>query len=89
VELTSQLALAAFVIGGLAVTLYFLRRHGLVQISKGHILRSSRRRLLVEERVLLTPQTGLCLVRWNQKSLLVAFSQSGCQVLESAVRVEE
>ena len=88
-EIYQQLAVAALVIIGLAATLHLLKRRGLVRVSSAAVFGNSKKRLSVEERVFLTPQVGLCLVRRERRTLLVAFSPNGCQVLEEGRRAEE
>jgi hypothetical protein len=87
-ELYNQLTIVAFVIVVLGATLYVLRKRGLVQFSPGRGFSSAQRSLRVEDRILLTPQYGLCVVRWEDRKLLVAFSPSGCQVLDGGAPPE-
>ena len=64
----------------LAATLWWLRRKGLARYSR----RGPRARALESvERLMLSPQHSLHLVRLGGRGLLVAASPAGCALLES------
>jgi flagellar biogenesis protein FliO len=71
------------VLGILGGALWWLRRKGLAQFSLN--TRSGRRvtSMKVVERLVLTPQHSLHLVRVGERTILVAASPGGCAVLDS------
>jgi flagellar biogenesis protein FliO len=86
-EMFQQLFAVAFVLGGLVVAVWLLKRKGWARISaRGS--RGSRvdggPRLEVIDRLVLTPQHSLHLVRLQDRTLLVGLSPSGCNLLETA-----
>lgn len=66
----------------LGASLWWLRRKGLAQFTTGGT--RPARRLEVLERLPLTAQHSLHLVRMDQRTILIALSPSGCGVLETA-----
>jgi flagellar biogenesis protein FliO len=71
--------------GVLAVMLglvMWLRRHGVAQFRAALPSRKSRRLELLE-RLTLTPQHSLHVVRINGRTLLIGVSPSGCALLEA------
>ncbi len=69
----------------LGATLFWLRRNGLAQFSLGasRIARgSSSRRLQLVERLPLSPQHSLQLVRVGDRELLIGISPGGCALLD-------
>jgi flagellar biosynthetic protein FliO len=85
-EMFQQLFAVAFVLGGLVASVWLLKRKGWARISRGS--RGSRGgggpRLEVIDRLVLTPQHSLHLVRLQDRTLLVGLSPSGCNLLETA-----
>jgi flagellar biogenesis protein FliO len=73
------LAVMALMIG----LLQWLRRRGVAHIRTGLVRRKSGRRLELLERLPLTPQHSLHVVRMDGRSLLIGVSPSGCALLES------
>lgn len=63
--------------------IWVLRRKGLVQFPGGKIRRTGSRRLEAIERLSLTPQHSLHLVRLADRALLVALSPSGCSLIDN------
>ena len=80
-ELVSQMAAAAAVLGLLGVTLWWLRRRGMAGMTPA--CRSGKRRLECLERLPLGPQQTLHLVRVGETALLVASSPAGCALLHT------
>jgi flagellar biogenesis protein FliO len=67
----------------LGASLWWLRHKGLAQFTAG----SSRagRRLELLERLALTPQHSLHLVRVDGRTILIALSPSGCGLVETGL----
>ncbi|MGO9096568.1 MAG: flagellar biosynthetic protein FliO [Bryobacteraceae bacterium] len=82
-ELLRQLAAVGVVFGLLAAALWVLRRRGLA--SRGGILRPRKGsgRLESLERLALSPQHTLHLVRVQDRALLIGAHSGGCTLLES------
>ena len=78
-QMLAVLAVMALMIG----LLQLLRRRGLAHIPAGLGRRKSGRRLELLERLPLTPQHSLHVVRMDGRSLLIGVSPSGCVLLES------
>lgn len=76
-----QVAAAVGVLLLLAVTLWFLRRHGIAGRLPART--GPARRLEYLERLPLGPQHALHLIRWGETSLLVASSPGGCSLVGS------
>lgn len=64
--------------------IWFLRRRGLVQFAGGKIRRPGARRLEAIERLALTPQHSLHLIRLADRLMLIALSPSGCSLIDNA-----
>ena len=80
VELIRQLSLILLVLIALAASITILKKRG--SSMKWPALKRSPRRLEVVERVVLSPQANLVLVRLDQREILIATSAAGCSVLE-------
>ena len=78
-ELLQQLAAAGAVIGLLAASLWWLRRRGVAPAWRPR--RGAGRRLQAVERLPLSPQHSLHLVRMGQRALVLACSPAGCTLL--------
>ena len=76
-----QMAAVAGVLGLLAGTLWWLRRHGIAGVLPAR--RAAGRRLECLERLPLGPQHTLHLVRLGETALLVASSPGGCALVQS------
>ena len=89
-----QQALAVLtVLGLLGAVLWWLRRRGMAQFAFKTPGGGKRRSIQVIERMSLTPQHSLHLVRVANRTMLIAASPSGCSILEgfaeaSAEKVE-
>jgi flagellar biogenesis protein FliO len=79
-----QQVLAVFAVMALMIgLLQWLRRRGVANLRTGLGRRRSGRRLELLERLPLTPQHSLHVVRMDGRSLLIGVSPSGCALLES------
>jgi len=67
----------------LAGLLLGLRRRGMARFRLGLPQRKAARRLEMMERLPLTPQHSLHMVRVGGRELLIAVSPSGCSLLDS------
>jgi len=79
-DVMGQMAAVAAVLGLLGGALWWLRRRGLATLAIGR--RRSRRKLELVERLPLSPQHSLHLVRLGETMLLVAASPGGCRLIE-------
>jgi flagellar biogenesis protein FliO len=80
-EVMGQIAAVAGVLALLGVTLWWLRRRGFAGMPLAR--RPARRRLECLERLPLSPQHTLHLVRLGEAALLVASSPAGCSLMGS------
>ena len=84
-EFGSQFLAVLMVLGILCGALWVLKRKGMVQTA---FRRSSKRtgepRLEVIDRLSLTPQHSVHLIRVADRTLLVGLSPGGCNLLESS-----
>jgi flagellar biogenesis protein FliO len=83
-EALQQLFAVAAVIAVLCGGLWLLKRKGWAQSGWRRGGEDGRLRLEVVDRLPLTPQHSLHLVRWADRTLLIALSPHGCELLESA-----
>ncbi len=86
-DLLQSISAAGAVLVAMGLVLWFLQRKGYAQIAMPGASGASSRRLQVLERVTLTPQHGLCLVRVEDRTILIATGPQSCAVLESEHRV--
>jgi flagellar biogenesis protein FliO len=70
------------VLGLLGGTLWWLRSRGMAQFAFKAAGRCKGRSIQVIERMSLTPQHSLHLVRVADRTMLIAASPSGCSILE-------
>lgn len=82
-EWTEQLLAVIVVLGLLCGSLWFLQRKGWARTSFRRPARAGQPRLEVIDRLALTPQHSLHLVRVADRTLLVGLSPQGCSLLES------
>ncbi len=66
----------------LAASLWFLKRKGMFSVHALTRFSSKTRRLEVIERLQLTPQHALCLVRINNRTMLIGTAPAGCHLLD-------
>lgn len=67
----------------LACTLFWLRTRGMAQFTMRGFRSGANRRMQSIERLALTPQHSLHLVRVGERELLVAVSPGGCSLLQA------
>jgi len=84
-ELTEQIAMVLLVFALLGGLLWLLKRRGFASLRMGSRGRSGSRRLEVLERIPLTPQHSLHLVRVSGKVVLIGTAPSNCTVLDAAI----
>jgi flagellar biosynthetic protein FliO len=82
-ETTEQLLAVMVVLGLLCGSLWLLKRKGWAHTSFRRTARPGQPRLEVIDRLALTPQHSLHLVRLADRTLLVGLSPQGCNLLES------
>jgi flagellar biogenesis protein FliO len=78
-----QMLAVLAVMGLMIALLQWLRRRGVAHLRTGLGRHRSGRRLELLERLPLTPQHSLHVVRMDGRSLLIGVSPSGCALLES------
>ena len=81
--MTEQMLAIAIVMALLAGLLFRLRRRGMATFRIGFPRQKTARRLELMERLPLTPQQSLHMVRMGDRELLIGVSPSGCSVLET------
>jgi flagellar biosynthetic protein FliO len=86
-ETTQQLLAVIVVLGLLCGSLWLLKRKGWVRTGLRRPARPGQPRLEVLDRLALTPQHSLHLVRLADRTLLVGLSPQGCNLLESGPSV--
>ncbi len=80
-DVLQEIAAVAAVLGLLGAVLWLLRRRGVAGILP--LRRPGGRKLECVERLPLSPQHALHLVRLGDRGLLVTSSPSGCALIES------
>ena len=83
-ELVPQVLAVAAVMALLGGTLWWLRRRGFTTITKG----AGLRRMECIERLALSPQHTLHLVRMGRTVMVVASSPSGCSLVQNVAAGE-
>jgi len=81
-EILQQSISVLVVLGMLGAALWWLRRQGVARL-RGPMGRQAQRRLQHLERMPLTAQHSLCLVRAVDRVLLISVSPGGCNLMES------
>jgi len=82
VEDLQQVILAVGLLAALAIALFVLHNKGLVRFALKGNSEAKQRRLQTIERLPLTPQHSLHLVRVADRTVLIAVSPGGCSVLD-------
>lgn len=82
-EISEQLLAVVLVLGLLAAALWVLKRKGLIQTRLRRPRGSGEPLLEVVDRLMLTPQHSVHLIRVADRTLLVGLSPGGCNLLES------
>ncbi len=76
-----------FIVGAVmiafAAALFALRRRGLISFAGPGFKPASTRQMQMIERLQLTPQHALCLVRLDGRTLLIGTAPSSCTLLNS------
>jgi flagellar biogenesis protein FliO len=92
-DLIQDLLKVIAVLGLLAAALWWLRKRGLAKITlPGRSRANEKKSLEMLDRLPLTAQHSLHLVRCVDRTILIAVSPSGCQLLEQTpgvMRLEE
>ncbi len=80
-DLFQQLFIVGAVLAAFGGALWTLQRRGLVRLTGMGLSARADRRLQVIERLQLTPQHSLCLVKLEDRVLLIGTAPSSCSVL--------
>ncbi|MGP0075321.1 MAG: flagellar biosynthetic protein FliO [Bryobacteraceae bacterium] len=88
-QLTEQIGMVLVVFGLLGGLLWFAKRRGLAAFSIATRRGGSGRRLEVLERVPLTAQHALHLVRVSDRTVLIATAPSSCTLLDAPGTLEK
>jgi flagellar biosynthetic protein FliO len=84
-ELTEQIAMVLVVFALLGGMLWFLKKRGLASLPLTRRRGAANRRMEVLERVPLTPQHAIHLVRVSGKVLLIGTAPSSCNILDATL----
>jgi flagellar biogenesis protein FliO len=84
VEEIQQAVVVMAVLGALGIALYVLRSRGMVRFGLKGMGEASSRRLQAIERLPLTAQHSLHLVKVSGRTMLIAVSPGGCSVLDGS-----
>ena len=87
-QLTEQIGMVLLVFGLLGGLLWLAKRHGLASFRVGVRAGGNGRRMEVLERVPLTPQHALHLVRVADRTVLIATAPSSCTLLDAPIALE-
>jgi flagellar biogenesis protein FliO len=87
-QLTEQIGMVLLVFGLLGGLLWLAKRRGLASFRVGVRAGGIGRRMEVLERVPLTPQHALHLVRVADRTVLIATAPSSCTLLDAPVALE-
>ena len=87
-QLTEQIGMVLVVFALLGGLLWFSKRRGLASFPLGLRRTGTGRRMEVLERVPLTPQHALHLVRVSNRTVLIATAPSSCTLLDAPVPLE-
>ena len=87
-QLTEQIGMVLLVFALLGGLLWISKRRGLAAFNIGARRGGNGRRMEVLERVPLTPQHALHLVRVADRTVLIATAPSSCTVLDAPVALE-
>jgi flagellar biosynthetic protein FliO len=82
-DILRQALAVGLVLGLLAAALWLLRRQGLARWRGPRLGRRAAGLMSPIERLALSPQHSLCLVRIGERALLVAVHSGGCSLLAS------
>jgi flagellar biogenesis protein FliO len=88
-QLTEQIGMVLLVFGLLGALLWFSKRRGLASFGAGARRGGRGRRLEVLERIPLTAQHALHLVRVSDRTVLIATAPSSCTLLDTPIALEQ
>jgi flagellar biogenesis protein FliO len=88
-QLTEQIGMVLAVFGLLGGLLWFAKRRGLAAFPLGSRRSGNERRLEVLERVPLTAQHALHLVRVSDRTVLIATAPTSCTLMDAPVALEK
>ena len=88
-QLTEQIGMVLLVFALLGGLLWFSKKRGLAAFSIGARRGGDARRLEVLERVPLTAQHSLLLVRVADRTVLIATAPSSCTLLDAPVALQK
>jgi flagellar biogenesis protein FliO len=83
-DILQQIVSIGAVLMLLGAALWWLRGRGMARFSLPGARARAPRRLELVERLTLTPQHSVCLVRLADKAMLIGISPSQCTLLEDA-----
>ena len=81
-EFLERCGVAGFVLLIFAAALWALQQRGIVRLPRPSP--RAERRLQIIERLQLTPQHSLCLIRLENRVLLIGTAPTNCQLLDEA-----
>jgi flagellar biogenesis protein FliO len=87
-QLTEQIGMVLLVFALLGGLLWLSKKRGLASFSLGARRSGSARRLEVLERIPLTPQHALHLVRVSDRTVLIATAPSSCTLVDAPMPPE-
>jgi flagellar biogenesis protein FliO len=83
VDAFQQFFIVGAVMIAFASALYALQRRGIVRFAGGGFKPRADRKMQMVERLQLTPQHALCLVRLEDRTLLIGTAPSSCTLLNT------
>ena len=87
-QLTEQIGMVLLVFALLGGLLWFAKKRGVAAFPIGARRTGSARRMEVLERIPLTPQHALHLVRVAERTVLIATAPSSCTLLDAPVPLD-
>ena len=79
-----QFSIVVFILASLGGALWALKRRGIASFSTLLVRPRAGRKLEVLERLQLTPQHSVCLIRFEDRTLLIGTAPASCRVLEGS-----
>jgi flagellar biosynthetic protein FliO len=87
-QLTEQIGMVLLVLALLGGLLWFAKKRGVASFPIGARRAGNARRMEVLERIPLTPQHALHLVRVAERTVLIATAPSSCTLLDAPVSLD-
>jgi flagellar biogenesis protein FliO len=87
-QLSEQIGMVLLVFALLGGLMWFTKKRGLAAFTVGPRRGGNMRRMEVLERVSLTPQHALHLVRVAERTVLIATAPSSCTLLDAPVSLD-